>query len=85
MSTRTQPAVPPHTTPAVAFPTETEIYLLPSGEVIIADLPIELLSLTKELGAAVASGVTDVPGEQAQGQARRPAAHDAPSALPPSP
>ena len=35
-----------------ALPTETEIYILPDGRVVIADLPVELASLTANLGAA---------------------------------
>ncbi|MEZ4676125.1 MAG: hypothetical protein R2932_18020 [Caldilineaceae bacterium] len=33
-----------------AMPTETEIYLLPDGRVVIADLPIELADLVQALG-----------------------------------
>jgi len=33
------------------FPTETEIYLLPNGQVIIADMPVELADLATALGA----------------------------------
>ena len=32
------------------FPTETEIYLLPNGEVVVADLPAELAEMLKKLG-----------------------------------
>jgi hypothetical protein len=32
------------------LPTETEIYLLPDGQVVIADLPVELADLVTELG-----------------------------------
>ena len=35
-----------------AMPTETEIYILPDGRIIIADLPAELAPLLAELGAA---------------------------------
>lgn len=31
------------------LPTETEIYILPSGEVVVADLPAELVTLIAEL------------------------------------
>jgi len=31
------------------MPTETEIYLLPDGRVVIADMPIELTALVLEL------------------------------------
>jgi len=33
-----------------ALPTETEIYILPDGRVVIADLPAELAPLLLELG-----------------------------------
>ena len=33
-----------------AMPTETEIYILPDGRVVIADLPAELVPLLAELG-----------------------------------
>ena len=32
------------------LPTETEIYLLPDGQVVVADLPAELADLIAELG-----------------------------------
>lgn len=32
------------------LPTETEIYILPGGQVIFADLPAELAALAAELG-----------------------------------
>jgi hypothetical protein len=35
-----------------AMPTETEIYIMPDGRIIIADLPAELAPLLAELGAA---------------------------------
>ena len=35
----------------VQFPTETEIYLLPDGTVVIADMPEELAPLAAALGA----------------------------------
>ncbi len=34
------------------LPTETEIYLLPDGRVVIADLPVELADLVIQLGIA---------------------------------
>lgn len=37
-----------------AWPVETEIYILPSGEVVVADLPAELRSLIQAVGAAAA-------------------------------
>ena len=33
------------------LPTETEIYLLPTGEVVVADLPAELAELIAQLTA----------------------------------
>lgn len=36
-----------------ALPTETEIYILPDGQVIVADLPVELAPAIKELGASI--------------------------------
>ena len=35
-----------------ALPTETEIYILPDGRVVIADLPAELARLAANLGVA---------------------------------
>lgn len=37
-----------------ALPTETEIYILPDGRVVIADLPAELAPLAAALGAVEA-------------------------------
>jgi hypothetical protein len=34
-----------------SLPTETDIYILPDGRVVIADLPAELVSLAVALGA----------------------------------
>lgn len=39
------------------LPTETEIYILPDGRVVIADLPAELLPLAAALGAVEASEI----------------------------
>jgi hypothetical protein len=36
------------------LPTETEIYILPDGRVVIADLPAELAPLAAALGAVEA-------------------------------
>lgn len=36
----------------IVFPTETEIYILPDGRVIVADLPAELTALVEQLGEA---------------------------------
>jgi hypothetical protein len=37
-----------------ALPTETEIYILPDGRIVIADLPAELALCLSELGAIAA-------------------------------
>ncbi len=39
------------------LPTETEIYILPDGRVVIADLPAELADLVASLGAPEACAV----------------------------
>ena len=39
------------------LPTETEIYILPDGRVVIADLPAELAALAVTLGAPEACEV----------------------------
>ncbi len=36
----------------IVFPTETEIYILADGRVIVADLPAELTALVEQLGEA---------------------------------
>lgn len=36
--------------PALSFSTETEIYLTADGQIIVADLPVELADLMAELG-----------------------------------
>jgi hypothetical protein len=38
----------------LALPTETDIYILPDGRVVIADLPAALAGLAAALGAAEA-------------------------------
>lgn len=43
-----------------ALPTETEIYLLPDGRVVLADLPLELLAMATSLGSAEACEITPV-------------------------
>jgi hypothetical protein len=42
-----------------ALPTETEIYILPDGRVVIADLPAELAPLAAALGAAEACEIEE--------------------------
>jgi hypothetical protein len=58
MSTSTSPASDPGAggdggaAAPFALPVETDIYVLPDGRVVVADLPAELASLVAELGAA---------------------------------
>ncbi|NJN84987.1 MAG: hypothetical protein HC802_23660 [Caldilineaceae bacterium] len=47
-----------------AMPTETEIYLLPSGEVVFADMPVELNRLAAELGAVEGCAIEAVADEE---------------------
>ena len=42
-----------------ALPTETEIYILPDGRVVVADMPVELASLLAELGQLEPCAVID--------------------------
>jgi hypothetical protein len=44
--------------PFPALPTETEIYILPDGRVIVADLPLELAPLTQALGSETREALT---------------------------
>ena len=46
-----EPAVAAAATAFPTLPTETEIYILPDGRVVIADLPAELAGLAANLGA----------------------------------
>ncbi|MBX3000570.1 MAG: hypothetical protein KF893_18770 [Caldilineaceae bacterium] len=39
------------------FPTETEIYILPDGQVLFADLPAELADLAAQLGSVLPCAV----------------------------
>lgn len=43
------------------LPVETEIYILPDGRVIVADLPAELAALLTALGLTAERAVTDEP------------------------
>ena len=40
------------------LPTETEIYILPDGRVIVADLPVELAAILSSLGVTEACEVS---------------------------
>jgi hypothetical protein len=48
--TSTSPQSEPQMFAWPALPTETEIYILPDGRVVIADLPAELAALLAQLG-----------------------------------
>lgn len=77
MSTLPSTSAPRMTTPASitsgathsedwpALPTETEIYILPDGRVVIADLPAELADCLPSLGT-VAPGAVVAVAEQSQ-------------------
>ncbi len=78
MNTDRKPALPSTTAEAAtwpALPTETEIYILADGRVVIADLPAELAPMAARLGTAepcalapaaeTAAEDTEVPGELA--------------------
>lgn len=55
MSTSTSPASdadPAGGGPSFVLPVETDIYILPDGRVVVADLPAELVPLVAELGPA---------------------------------
>ena len=40
------------------MPTETEIYILPDGRVVVADLPVELAAILSSLGVTEACEVS---------------------------
>ena len=67
-------------TPAdwVPLPTETEIYLLPDGRVVIADLPIELGPLVEALGTAEACEIGEHAGAGCESTAQKIAPDDDP-------
>jgi len=60
-SPRPDPKIPNAGTgqePFSALPTETEIYILPDGRVIVADLPVELAPLADALGSELREAPT---------------------------
>lgn len=66
MSTSTPAeAISAHSSPL--FPVETEIYLLPDGQVIIADMPAEL----DQLVSALAVSTADAPNHPAHNVTER--------------
>lgn len=48
------------------LPTETEIYILPDGRVVIADLPVELAPVLAELGFTTTSVAISIEAESAR-------------------
>jgi hypothetical protein len=65
-----EPTFPP-------LPTETEIYILPDGRVVVADLPLELTALAAALGVVEPCEVTNPPATGAEpGGAFPPQASD---------
>jgi hypothetical protein len=46
-----------HSALPALFPTETEIYILPDGQVLFADLPAELADLAAQLGSVLPCAV----------------------------
>lgn len=56
------------------MPTETEIYILPDGQVVIADLPAELSDLVDQLGDVESCAVEPavMPGAESDAPARAP-------------
>jgi hypothetical protein len=63
MPTSPSPKAEPASLDWPALPTETEIYILPDGRVVIADLPAELALAVAELGAELA--IPPAPGNVA--------------------
>ena len=53
------------------MPTETEIYIMPDGEVVFADLPAELVGAPRRLGRTKDS--CDLPGDVVAGPGQSPA------------
>lgn len=47
------------------LPTETEIYILPDGTVVVADMPTELADLVSELGTVLPC---EIPADAQVGQ-----------------
>lgn len=45
----------------VEYPIETEIYILPNGQIVIADLPIELADKLTNLGEIEPCMIGDMP------------------------
>lgn len=41
-----------------ALPVETDIYVLPDGRVVVADLPAELLPLLEQMGTVLPCAIT---------------------------
>lgn len=54
------------TEPWPELPTETEIYILPSGEVVVADLPAELAALITQIGSVQIATAEDAASREVQ-------------------
>ncbi len=50
------------------MPTETEIYILPDGRVVIADMPAELNELVAQLGPVEPCAIEPLTGDHASGR-----------------
>lgn len=49
------------------LPTETEIYILPDGTVVVADMPMELAELVSELGEVLPCEIAATEGLSGNG------------------
>jgi hypothetical protein len=56
---QSNPQNEPSGDPFALLPTETEIYILPGGEIIVADLPIELAARLEQLRSTTAPALLD--------------------------
>jgi hypothetical protein len=61
-----QPANNPDPSPAdLRMPVETEIYILPNGEIVVADLPVELAALLSASTVPAPSAEASADGQPA--------------------
>jgi hypothetical protein len=60
----------------LALPVETEIYLLPDGRVVVADLPAELVPLLEQLGVVLPCAIAPDEPEPATGMSVDAALND---------
>ena len=59
-----------------ALPTETEIYILPNGEIVVADLPAELAATLQHLAPAAHARAAREHAVESDDPAREPEPHD---------